>query len=89
MIEASRGGATRARILLLIRGEPLNTNQIAKRLGLNYRSVMHHINILVKNGLIMRIGEGYGSPFILTREAEEHWDIVYESICRILGEEKC
>lgn len=89
MIEASRGGVTRARILLLIRGEPLNTNQIAKRLGLNYRSVTHHINILVKNGLIMRIGKGYGSPFILTREAEEHWDIVYESICRILGEEKC
>ncbi|MCE4603320.1 MAG: winged helix-turn-helix domain-containing protein [Desulfurococcales archaeon] len=89
LIEASRGGATRARILLLIREEPLNVNQLARKLGLNYRSVLHHINVLLRNGLIVRVGEGYGSPFILSREAEEHWDIVYESICRILGGEEC
>ncbi len=87
MIEASRGGATRARILLLVRESPHNVNQIARRLGLNYRSVLHHINVLSRNGFMGGGGEGYGSPFILSREAEEYWDIVYESICRVLGDE--
>lgn len=89
MIEGSRGGATRARILLLLKEAPLNMNQLAQRLGLNYRTVMHHINVLERNGLIDRIGEGYGSPYMLSREAEENWEVICESICRVLGGEPC
>ncbi len=89
LIEASRGGETRARILLLLKEYPLNVNQLARRLELNYRTVLHHLNVLSRNGLVDRLGEGHGSPYILSNEAEEHWDIIEESICRSLGGEKC
>ncbi len=89
LIEGSRGGATRARILLLLKETPLNMNQLAQKLGLNYRTVMHHINVLERNGLIDRVGEGYGSPYILSREAEECWEVICESIVRVLGGEAC
>ncbi len=87
-MEASRGGPTRARILLLLRDLPLNPHQLARKLGLNYRTVLHHLEVLEKNGLVERLGDGYGAPYMLTEEASRNWSVVEESINRVLGEEK-
>lgn len=65
----SRGGLNRLRIILKIKETPLNNNQLAKELGLDYKAIQHHIKVLEKNNLITKIGEKYGvtrfvSPFL-------------------------
>lgn len=52
LIIASRGGETRAKILNMLISNPLNKNELSKRLNLNYRTITHHLNILKQNGLI-------------------------------------
>ena len=59
LLIASRGGDTRIRILGLILNDPLNKNELSKSLGLNYRTVTHHLNVLIKNN-ITREDQKYG-----------------------------
>jgi len=65
----TRGGLNRLRIILKIKETPLNNNQLAKELDLDYKAIQHHIKVLEKNNLITKIGEKYGvtyfvSPFL-------------------------
>jgi len=89
LLEGSRGGRLRARILLLLKEKPMNPNQLAKTLQVNYRTVTHHLKVLQKHGLVKRLGrEGYGAPYVLTRLSEEVWEDIVESAKRILGDLK-
>ena len=65
----SRGGINRLKIVLKIKENPLNTNQLAKEMGLDYKAIQHHIKVLEKNNIITKVGEKYGvtyfvSPFL-------------------------
>lgn len=42
---------------------PLNINQLAKELGLDYKAIQHHIKVLEKNNLITKMGEKYGVAY--------------------------
>ncbi len=75
----------RARILLLLKDKPMNPNQLAAELGVNYRTITHHLNILEEHDLVNRLGEGYGKPYILSDHALEMWSLLEESINRVLG----
>ncbi len=59
LLIASRGGDTRIKILSLILNNPMNKNELSKNLGLNYRTVTHHLNVLIENNLI-REDQKYG-----------------------------
>ncbi|MGC8563117.1 MAG: ArsR family transcriptional regulator [Thermoplasmata archaeon] len=59
LLIASRGGDTRIKILSLILNNPMNKNELSKSLGLNYRTVTHHLNVLIENNLI-REDQKYG-----------------------------
>ena len=59
LLIASRGGDTRIKILSLILDSPMNKNELSKSLGLNYRTVTHHLNVLIENNLI-REDQKYG-----------------------------
>ena len=65
----SRGGVNRLKIVLKIKENPLNTNQLAKEIGLDYKAIQHHIKVLEKNNIVTKVGEKYGvayfvSPFL-------------------------
>ncbi len=62
----SRGGLNRLRIISSLKEKPLNTNQLAKELGLDYKAIQHHIKVLEKNNLITKIGEKYGVTFFIS-----------------------
>ncbi len=85
LIEGTRGGRLRARILLLLRDGPMNAHQLARSLGVNYRTATHHLRVLQEHGLVERLGDGYGSPYVLTSLAEEAWPVIEESIRKVLG----
>ena len=45
----SKGGLNRIRLISVIRKNPLNANQLAKEMGLDYKAIQHHIGVLEKN----------------------------------------
>jgi len=57
------GRYTRMRILCAITEDPMNTLKLSKTLSLDYKTIKHNIDVLEKNNLIVRKGEGYGDLF--------------------------
>jgi DNA-binding transcriptional ArsR family regulator len=67
LLASTRGGFNRLRILRALLGEPLNASQLANQLGLDYRTVRHHIEILLENGILARpSGDAYGSRLVVS-----------------------
>ena len=58
-----RGGTTRIRIMDLLHNRPYNMNQIGKELHLDYKTVQHHIKVLVENRLITSEEKKYGTIY--------------------------
>lgn len=74
LIEGSRGGVNRGRIIEAIKAEPLNANQLCNLLGVDYRTIRHHLDVLEKNRLITAVGEHYGKVYFLSLDLEQSYD---------------
>jgi DNA-binding transcriptional ArsR family regulator len=70
----SRGGPNRARLVVAVKETPMNANQIATHLGMDYKTVKHHLHVLLKNHLIVEAGEGYGAMYFVSPELEQNYD---------------
>ena len=81
LIAGTRGGPTRARILETLKANPQNANQLATALGMDYRTIRHHLNVLQKNKIITSVGEGYGMVYFLSQTLEENY-AVFEEILK-------
>ena len=79
VLTGTRGGENRVRILRALDERPRNPNQLAEDLDLDYKTVRHHLDVLVENGILERGGEGYGAVYLPTPAARDHWSVV-ESI---------
>ncbi len=83
LFAGSRGGINRLRILLLLAERPLNANQLAKELGLDYKAILHHIGVLEKNNMITRSGEKYGVIFMISNFLEFNIDTFNEIVAKL------
>lgn len=83
----SRGGLNRLRIISSLKEKPLNTNQLAKELDLDYKAIQHHIKVLEKNNLIAKIGEKYGVTFFISTFLEVNME-TFEEIATKLDKSK-
>lgn len=84
LLAGTRGGINRARILRSLRDRPLNANDLAGRLHLDYKTVRHHLDVLRENDCIMTLGnEGYGLLYTLSPRLQNHFDD-FEEIWRRL-----
>jgi len=82
LIAGTRGGLNRARILEALHDRPYNANQLSETLGLDYRTIRHHLDLLQKNGLITRpSGDAYASPYFLSSFLEGNY-AVFEEVRR-------
>lgn len=57
------GKYTRLRIICSITEIPMNALELSKKLELDYKTIKYNIDVLEKNHLIIRQGEGYGDVF--------------------------
>lgn len=87
LIAGTRGGVMRARIIMALRDSPMNANQLADYLGVDYRTVRHHLEILEKNKIVASAGEKYGVTYFLTPLMEENYSI-FEEIWKKIGKKE-
>lgn len=90
LLGGSRGGGwMRFQIMLALKEKPMNPNQLAKHLGVNYRTIIYHLEILEKHGLVTRTNKAYGGvPYFLSDYAEKNWEIVINAVKASRGGEK-
>ncbi|MGC9095325.1 MAG: ArsR/SmtB family transcription factor [Candidatus Bathyarchaeia archaeon] len=83
LIAGTRGGLTRAKIIMAIKETPQNANQLAIRLKMDYRTIRHHLEVLEKNRIIVSAGEGYGTTYFLSQVMEENYALFEEILKKI------
>jgi DNA-binding transcriptional ArsR family regulator len=71
LLGGTRGGPTRIRVIMLLRERPLNTNQVTRALGIDYKTAEHHLRVLRENLIVSPSGDKYGAVFFLTKDMEE------------------
>ena len=89
LILGSKGGNNRARILFSLEKDPMNSNELSKKLKLDYKTTQHHINLLLENKLIVKTGDKYGQVFFASPQIKENWSLfkkLFEK--KVLKEEK-
>lgn len=54
----------------------MNANQLASTLDLDYKTVRHHLDLLVENSVVEAVGDGYGDTYFLTDRMESNLDVL-------------
>jgi PAS domain S-box-containing protein len=70
LIEGTRGGVTRALILKHLVVKPCNAHQLTKALKRDYKTIRHHLDVLVKNGIVTRNNDGKVALYFLSKHIE-------------------
>jgi predicted transcriptional regulator len=79
----SKGGLNRIRLISCIRNKPLNANQLAKEMNLDYKAIQHHVKVLEKNNLITRVGDRYGATFFVSTFLEVNMPVFDEIVSKL------
>lgn len=83
LIAGTRGGPTRVKILQSLKDKPQNANQLATLLGMDYKTMRHHLEVLEKNRLITSIGDRYGATYFLSQVMEDNFSLFEEITSKI------
>lgn len=83
LIAGTRGGPTRAKILISLKEMPQNANQLATVLSMDYKTMRHHLEVLEKNRLITSVGDRYGATYFLSQAMEENFALFEEIMTKI------
>jgi DNA-binding transcriptional ArsR family regulator len=84
LFAGTRGGPSRAEIIRSLQNRPSNANQLAQILGVDYKTIQHHVRVLEENGLVVPSDKGtYGAVLFLTPKMEEALPILDEIWSRI------
>jgi DNA-binding transcriptional ArsR family regulator len=79
LLGGTRGGPNRVEILKALRERPLNANQLAGAVRLDYKTIEHHLRVLTENGLVTSSERGtYGAVLFLTPAMDEAWPLLEE-----------
>ncbi len=78
VLTGTRGGENRARILRALDDRPRNANQLAEALDLDYKTVRHHLDVLVENDVLEASGDEYGAVYMPSDRTHHHWETIEE-----------
>ncbi len=84
LIASTRGGVNRAKIINFLSESPSNANQLSIQLKLDYKTIIHHLDVLEKNGLIITENEeSYGATYFISPLIEKNYSAFKEIMVRI------
>jgi len=72
LLNASRGGPTRVRLLKTIEKKPMNLHQLSKSLDMDYKTVQGHVELLIENEILETPKKKYGSVYFISPEWEDN-----------------
>ncbi len=72
LIGATRGGPTRARLISKLLERPLNPHQLSGLMNMDYKTILHHLEVLRKNNWVTSKGDKYGNLFFTAFTEEEN-----------------
>jgi DNA-binding transcriptional ArsR family regulator len=79
LLVGSKGGNNRVQMIKLLKDEPMNANKIGERLGLDYKTIQHHLKILQENNVVVTNSAGtYGAMYFLTPYLERNISVLEE-----------
>ena len=88
LLTGKRGGVNRARIIKKLRERPYNPHQLSKELNLDYKTVRHHMDVLIKNNIVRSSGDGqYGTVYMLSNVMKDNFES-FKEIWKVSEEEK-
>ncbi len=76
----TKGGVNRARIIRALNERPYNANQLTELLGLDYKTVRHHLKVLQDNKIITATGDRYGTVYFLSSCMEKDYEVFKEHL---------
>jgi DNA-binding transcriptional ArsR family regulator len=83
VLTGTRGGKNRVRILQALDDRPRNANQLAEDLDLDYKTVRHHLDVLMDNDILENSGDDYGAVYLPTERVRANWDTVEEIFAEV------
>lgn len=84
LIASTRGGVNRAKIINFLSESPSNANQLSNQLKLDYKTIVHHLDVLKKNSLIVTDNEeSYGATYFISPIIEKNYSAFQEIMVRI------
>ncbi len=66
LLDGTRGGPTRLRLLAIMRKKPINLHQLSLASNLDYSTVEHHIRLMERHSIVDCMGEGYGRQYFVS-----------------------
>jgi len=79
LFAGSVGAKNRIRIMSVLRKRPSNRNQLSTELGIQYKGIQHHIEVLEENNLVKKTGNRYGMTYYVS-ELFMHNEIAFDEI---------
>jgi len=76
VLTGTRGGHNRIRILRAVDERPRNAHQLADDLDLDYKTVRHHLDVLLDNDIVDKSGDDYGAVYLPTERVRANWETV-------------
>lgn len=61
-------------IVRALRERPMNMNELAKQLDLDFKTVKYHLDILREHGMVEKIGNGYGAVYVISKILQKYWN---------------
>ena len=88
IIAGTRGGRSRGKIILILKERPSNASQLADMLKMDYKTIRHHLDVLLENKLIVKMGEKYAASYFLSPQLDLQYDVFQEIWLKLEKEEK-
>ena len=70
---------SRTKIMKVVRTNYLNAYRLSQEVGLDHKAVLHHLRILEKNNLVVKMGPRYGGKFSPTLLFQQY-DTLFDEI---------
>jgi len=83
IIAGTKGGITRAKIIIALKEQPLSANQLTELLKLDYKTIRYHLDLLTDNKLLITAGKKYGLMYFISPELESNFETFLEIWNRI------